>query len=97
MSILWFLYIEQIFSTFLHSEYGGPGTLLVLPFIDMADTVNERGLPGGPQAARAAIKWAQKHVDNDWKEWTAPDSNWYMKTPLFCILVLTTEVSGGNL
>ncbi|XP_021293176.1 protein PLASTID REDOX INSENSITIVE 2 [Herrania umbratica] len=60
----------QIFSTFLHTEYGGPGTLLVIPFIDMADTLNERGLPGGPQAARAAVKWAQDHVDKDWKEWT---------------------------
>ncbi|XP_059655998.1 protein PLASTID REDOX INSENSITIVE 2, chloroplastic [Cornus florida] len=60
----------EIFSTFLHTEYGGPGTLLVLPFIDMADTLNERGLPGGPQAARAAVKWAQVHVDKDWKEWT---------------------------
>ncbi|KAH7513855.1 hypothetical protein FEM48_Zijuj11G0026700 [Ziziphus jujuba var. spinosa] len=47
--------------------------LLVLPFIDMADTVNERGLPGGPQAARAAVKWAQKHVDKDWNEWTGGD------------------------
>ncbi|CAM8979983.1 unnamed protein product [Rhodiola kirilowii] len=60
----------EIFSTFLHSEYGGPGTLMVVPFCDMADTINERGLPGGPQAARAAIKWAQEHVDKDWKEWT---------------------------
>ncbi|XP_073131233.1 protein PLASTID REDOX INSENSITIVE 2, chloroplastic-like [Henckelia pumila] len=60
----------QILSDFLHSEYGGPGTLLVIPFIDMADTLNERGLPGGPQAARAAVKWAQDHVDEDWKEWT---------------------------
>ncbi|KAF6154681.1 hypothetical protein GIB67_000565 [Kingdonia uniflora] len=60
----------EIFSTFLHTEYGGPGTLLVVPFIDMADTINERGLPGGPQAARSAVVWAQKHVDNDWKEWT---------------------------
>ncbi|PKI56216.1 protein PLASTID REDOX INSENSITIVE 2, chloroplastic [Punica granatum] len=60
----------EVFSTFLHSEYGGPGTLLVMPFIDMADTINERGLPGGPQAARAAIKWAQAHVDKDWNEWT---------------------------
>ncbi|KAL6983619.1 DNA-directed DNA polymerase [Sarracenia purpurea var. burkii] len=59
----------EIFSTFLHTEYGGPGTLLVIPFIDMADTLNEQGLPGGPQAARAAVKWAQKHVDKDWKEW----------------------------
>ncbi|KAL7133021.1 hypothetical protein ABFS83_12G113400 [Erythranthe nasuta] len=60
----------QIFNEFLHTEYGGPGTLLVLPFIDMADTVNDRGLPGGPQAARAAVKWAQAHVDKDWKEWS---------------------------
>ncbi|CAA6670059.1 unnamed protein product [Spirodela intermedia] len=60
----------SILSEFLHTEYGGPGTLLVIPFIDMADTINERGLPGGPQAARAAVVWAQKYVDNDWKEWT---------------------------
>ncbi|KAJ6890755.1 hypothetical protein NC651_024304 [Populus alba x Populus x berolinensis] len=65
----------EIFSTFLHAEYGGPGTLLVTPFIDMADTVNEQGLPGGPEAARVAVKWAQAHVDNDWKEWTSGDSN----------------------
>ncbi|KAK6160146.1 hypothetical protein DH2020_003527 [Rehmannia glutinosa] len=61
----------EIFNNFLHTEYGGPGTLLVIPFIDMADTLNERGLPGGPQAARAAVKWAQAHVDKDWKEWTS--------------------------
>ncbi|KAG9135928.1 hypothetical protein Leryth_021173 [Lithospermum erythrorhizon] len=60
----------EIFNTFLHTEYGGPGTLMVVPFIDMADTLNERGLPGGPQAARAAVKWAQSHVDKDWNEWT---------------------------
>ncbi|OMO83929.1 hypothetical protein CCACVL1_11082 [Corchorus capsularis] len=60
----------EIFSTFLHSEYGGPGTLSVIPFIDMADTLNEWGLPGGPQAARAAVKWATDNVDKDWKEWT---------------------------
>ncbi|KAI4314279.1 hypothetical protein L6164_027204 [Bauhinia variegata] len=65
----------DIFNTFLHTEYGGPGTLLVIPFIDMADTVNERGLPGGPQAARAAVKWAQNNVDKDWKEWTGDASN----------------------
>ncbi|GMP82924.1 hypothetical protein CsSME_00037028 [Camellia sinensis var. sinensis] len=65
----------EIFNTFLHTEYGGPGTLLVVPFIDMADTLNEQGLPGGPQAARAAVKWAQAHVDKDWKEWTSADSN----------------------
>lgn len=64
----------EIFDTFLHTEYGGPGTLLVVPFIDMADTLNERGLPGGSQAARAAIKWAQNHVDKDWKEWTGDEN-----------------------
>lgn len=67
---IWLLLFWQIFDTFLHTEYGGPGTLLVLPFIDMADTINKKGLPGGPQAARAAVKWAQAHVDKDWKEWT---------------------------
>lgn len=67
--------MQQIFSTFLNTEYGGPGTLLVLPFIDMADTLNERGLPGGPQAARVAVKWAQNHVDKDWNEWTGGDDN----------------------
>ncbi|CAN4124281.1 unnamed protein product [Withania somnifera] len=61
----------QILNDFLHAEYGGPGTLLVVPFIDMADTINDRGLPGGPQAARTAVKWAQSHVDNDWKEWNS--------------------------
>ncbi|KAL2344282.1 hypothetical protein Fmac_005567 [Flemingia macrophylla] len=65
----------EIFSTFLHSEYGGPGTLLVLPFVDMADALNERGLPGGPQAARAAINWAKDHVDKDWRQWTSGDNN----------------------
>ncbi|KAJ8637269.1 hypothetical protein MRB53_011536 [Persea americana] len=65
----------EIFSNFLHTEYGGPGTLLVVPFIDMADTLNERGLPGGPQAARAAVVWAQKHVDNDWNAWTGGDDD----------------------
>ncbi|XP_038891304.1 protein PLASTID REDOX INSENSITIVE 2, chloroplastic-like [Benincasa hispida] len=64
----------EIFNTFMHTEYGGPGTLLVLPFIDMSDTINERGLPGGPQAARAAVKWAQDHVDKDWNHWTGDDS-----------------------
>ncbi|KAF9589414.1 hypothetical protein IFM89_023690 [Coptis chinensis] len=65
----------SIFSTFLHTEYGGPGMLLVVPFIDMADTINERGLPGGPQAARTTVVWAQKHVDKDWNEWTGDEDN----------------------
>ncbi|KAG0481857.1 hypothetical protein HPP92_009941 [Vanilla planifolia] len=59
----------EILRNFLHTEYGGPGTLMVVPFIDMADTINERGLPGGPQAARAAVLWAQKNIDQDWKDW----------------------------
>ncbi|KAJ1419504.1 protein PLASTID REDOX INSENSITIVE 2 [Sesbania bispinosa] len=66
----------KVSSTFLHSKYGGSDTLLVDCFIDMVDAVNERGLPGGPQAARAAVKWTQDHVDKDWKEWTGDDSNW---------------------
>ncbi|KAF3444185.1 hypothetical protein FNV43_RR13875 [Rhamnella rubrinervis] len=65
----------EIFSTFLHTEYGGPGTLLVVPFIEMADTLHERGLPGASQAARAAVKWAQDHVDKDWSEWTGDDDS----------------------
>lgn len=65
----------EIFNDFLHTEYGGPGTLLVVPFIDMADTLNERGLPGAPQAARAAVKWAQNHVDKDWKAWLGGSSS----------------------
>ncbi|KAK9052107.1 hypothetical protein SSX86_028735 [Deinandra increscens subsp. villosa] len=59
----------QIFAKFMNEEYGGPGTLMVDPFWEMADTINESELPGGPQAARAAVKWAQDHVDIDWKEW----------------------------
>ncbi|GLT40060.1 hypothetical protein SLA2020_142180 [Shorea laevis] len=53
-------------------EYGGPGTLLVIPSIDMLIPSKERGLLGGPQAARAAraaVKWARNHVDKDWIEW----------------------------
>ncbi|PWA40803.1 hypothetical protein CTI12_AA559580 [Artemisia annua] len=60
---------SEIFSKFMNEEYGGPGTLMVDPFWEMADTINQSELPGGPQAARAAVKWAQDHVDNDWKEW----------------------------
>ncbi|XP_071695971.1 protein PLASTID REDOX INSENSITIVE 2, chloroplastic [Rutidosis leptorrhynchoides] len=59
----------EIFAKFMNEEYGGPGTLMVDPFWEMADTINESELPGGPQAARAAVKWAQDHVDKDWKEW----------------------------
>ncbi|CAH9086410.1 unnamed protein product [Cuscuta epithymum] len=59
----------EILSKFLHTEYGGPGTLMVEPFIDMNYTITDRGLPGGPQAARKAVKWAQKNIDNDWNAW----------------------------
>lgn len=67
-------YLNQIFSSFLHSEYGGPGTLMVIPFIDMADTLHERGIPGASMAARVAVKWAQNFVDKDWKEWTVDEN-----------------------
>ncbi|XP_019170813.1 PREDICTED: protein PLASTID REDOX INSENSITIVE 2-like isoform X1 [Ipomoea nil] len=66
---------SEILNNFLHTEYGGPGTLLVNPFIDMADTITDRDLPGAPQAARTAVKWAQKHVDNDWKAWNSSKSS----------------------
>jgi len=48
---------------------------LVDPFIDIADIVNERGFPGGLQAARTAINCAQTHVDKDWNEWTGGNTN----------------------
>ena len=57
-------------STFLQHEYCGPGTLLVHPFLDMKGEIKERGLPGAPQAACAAIAWAEKNIDKDWKECT---------------------------
>ncbi|CAH9093169.1 unnamed protein product [Cuscuta europaea] len=65
----------EILSKFLHTEYGGPGTLMVVPFIDMNDTITERGLPGGPQAARKAVKWAQNNIDNDWNAWNDKGSS----------------------
>lgn len=60
----------EILGTFLENDYRGPGTLLVHPFLDMKGEIKERGLPGAPQAARAAIAWAEKNVDKDWKAWT---------------------------
>lgn len=60
----------QILGTFLEQDYCGPGTLLVHPFLDMKGEIKERGLPGAPQAARAAIAWAEKNIDKDWKAWT---------------------------
>jgi hypothetical protein len=65
----------QILNNFLHTEYGGPGTLMVVPFIDMADVIREKDLPGASQATRAAVVWAQNNIDKDWKEWTGEDSD----------------------
>ncbi|KAM0943135.1 putative protein PLASTID REDOX INSENSITIVE 2 [Dioscorea sansibarensis] len=62
---------SEIFSEFLHKEYGGPGTLLVEPFTDMLLTLTEKKLPGAPIAARAALLWAQNYVDKDWEIWSS--------------------------
>ncbi|PKA48844.1 hypothetical protein AXF42_Ash016360 [Apostasia shenzhenica] len=64
----------EIFSNFLHKEYGGPGTLLVEPFTDMLLELKEKKLPGAPVAARAALLWAQNFVDRDWEIWTSQPS-----------------------
>ncbi|XP_021908797.1 protein PLASTID REDOX INSENSITIVE 2-like isoform X2 [Carica papaya] len=61
----------QIFSDFLHKEYGGPGTLLVEPFTDMLVALKERKLSGAAVAARASLLWAQKFVDQDWEVWNS--------------------------
>ncbi|OMO50741.1 hypothetical protein COLO4_37908 [Corchorus olitorius] len=61
----------EVFGCFLHNEYGGPGTLLVEPFTDMFVTLKEKKLPGAPAAARAALLWAQNHVDDDWEVWNS--------------------------
>ncbi|KAK8579447.1 hypothetical protein V6N13_142656 [Hibiscus sabdariffa] len=61
----------QVFSNFLHSEYGGPGTLLVEPFTDMFVALKEKKLPGAPVAARASLLWAQSYVDHDWEVWNS--------------------------
>ncbi|GAB2220520.1 hypothetical protein Droror1_Dr00008180 [Drosera rotundifolia] len=58
-------------STFLHKEYGGPGTLMVEPFAAMASDLEDEDLPRGPQVARIAIKWGQENIDKDWDEWTS--------------------------
>ncbi|KAJ4799326.1 Serine/Threonine-kinase [Rhynchospora pubera] len=63
----------EILNQFLRTEYGGPGTLLVIPFIDMAEAIKEKELPGSPQAARAAVVWAQNNIDKDWEKWNAED------------------------
>ncbi|CAL9768210.1 unnamed protein product [Musa acuminata subsp. burmannicoides] len=64
----------EIFSNFLHKEYGGPGTLLVEPFTEMLLALKEKKLPGAPVAARAALLWAQNYVDQDWEIWTFQQS-----------------------
>ncbi|KAE8733157.1 putative cyclin d [Hibiscus syriacus] len=60
---------SMVFNNFLHNEYGGPGTLLVEPFMDMFVALKEKQLPGAPVAARASLLWAQIYVDHDWRFW----------------------------
>ncbi|ESW25662.1 hypothetical protein PHAVU_003G054800 [Phaseolus vulgaris] len=61
----------QIFSEFLHKDYGGPGTLLVEPFTDMMVALKKKKLPGAALAARASLLWAQQYVDKDWDVWNS--------------------------
>ncbi|KAL0372406.1 UNVERIFIED_CONTAM: protein PLASTID REDOX INSENSITIVE 2, chloroplastic [Sesamum calycinum] len=61
----------EIFSEFLHKDYGGPGTLLIEPFTDMMVALKEKNLPGAPLAARASLLWAQNYVDDDWEDWNS--------------------------
>ncbi|PIN24941.1 hypothetical protein CDL12_02329 [Handroanthus impetiginosus] len=61
----------EIFSEFLHNDYGGPGTLLIEPFTDMMVALKEKNLPGAPLAARASLLWAQNYVDQDWEDWNS--------------------------
>ncbi|KAI9073428.1 hypothetical protein K1719_044613 [Acacia pycnantha] len=61
----------QIFSDFMHKEYGGPGTLLVEPFTDMLIALKKKKLPGAPLAARTSLLWAQNYVDHDWQVWNS--------------------------
>lgn len=61
---------SEIFSNFLHKEYGGPGTLLIEPFTDMLVALKEKKLAGAPMAAREALLWAQNYLDEDWETWT---------------------------
>ncbi|XP_057493733.1 protein PLASTID REDOX INSENSITIVE 2, chloroplastic isoform X1 [Actinidia eriantha] len=65
----------EIFSDFLHKEYGGPGTLLVEPFTDMFVALQWKKLPGAAVAARASILWAQNYVDQDWEIWNSKPPN----------------------
>ncbi|GJR55156.1 plastid REDOX insensitive 2, chloroplastic-like protein isoform X1 [Tanacetum coccineum] len=61
----------ELFSEFVHEEYGGPGTLLVDPFTNMFIELKQRRLPGADVAARASLLWAQNYLDHDWQIWNA--------------------------
>ncbi|KAL3636321.1 hypothetical protein CASFOL_020868 [Castilleja foliolosa] len=61
----------EVFSEFLHKDYGGPGTLLFEPFTDMMVRLKEQNLPGAPLAARASLLWAQNQTDHDWEIWNS--------------------------
>lgn len=73
-------FVNQILSVFLHSEYGGPGTLLVEPFTDMLLALKERKLPGASVAAREALLWAQNYLDRDWEIWNSQPSQMHINT-----------------
>lgn len=75
----------QIFSKFLHDEYGGPGTLLLEPFTDMMLALKDENLPGAAFAARAAVLWAQSYLDRDWESWHAANR----QTSLWSVLMLS--------
>ncbi|XP_023740299.1 protein PLASTID REDOX INSENSITIVE 2, chloroplastic isoform X1 [Lactuca sativa] len=61
----------ELFSEFVHKEYGGPGTLVVEPFTDMLIGLKQRKLPGANLAARASLLWAQNYLDHDWEIWNS--------------------------
>ncbi|KAI3824915.1 hypothetical protein L1987_06388 [Smallanthus sonchifolius] len=61
----------ELFSEFLHNEYGGPGTLLVEPFTNMLIELKQKKLPGANLAARASLLLAQNYLDRDWKIWNS--------------------------
>ncbi|KAL3751702.1 hypothetical protein ACJRO7_012520 [Eucalyptus globulus] len=48
----------QIFSEFLHEDYGGPGTLRADAFTDMLVALKANDLPGAALAARASLLWS---------------------------------------
>ncbi|MFS8018395.1 putative protein PLASTID REDOX INSENSITIVE 2 [Helianthus anomalus] len=64
----------ELFSEFLHNEYGGPGTLLVEPFTNMLIELKQKKLPGANLAARASLLWAQNYLDRDWDIWNSKSS-----------------------